>query len=118
MTSVPADRSDDFKVTIVHPPNFLKQKTGRAPGLLEDVLGRAEKLVANLQTEFEAGTEIRINALAEIFDGRWELLATRTLAIREFRRLAHDIKGEAGTFGYPLLTDVADLFGDYLRDTT
>lgn len=103
-------------VGIINPPNFLKNKVRIAPGLLEDVLARADKLIAALQGEFAAGTEIRIQKLADVYQ-QWRLPETREAAIRDFRRLAHDLKGEAGTFGYDLITDIADLFGDYLRET-
>ncbi len=111
------DSAEDTKVRILNPPNFLKNKTPMAPGLLEDMLARADKLVAGLQDEFAASTELRLRRLAEIFKSQWSLSATRGEAVLEFRRIAHDIKGEAGTFGYPLITEIADLFGDYLRET-
>jgi HPt (histidine-containing phosphotransfer) domain-containing protein len=104
-------------VRIVNPPNFLKHKTKIAPGLLDEFLARADKMVASLQGEFEAGTEMRIKRVAEIAQGAWSLPATREDAVLQLRRQCHDIKGEAGTFGYPLLSDIADLFRDYLRQT-
>lgn len=104
-------------VRILNPPNFLKQKTKISPGLLDEFLARADKAVAALQTEFEAGVELRIKRLAEIGRSSWTLSATREDAVRQLRGHCHEIKGEAGTFGYPLLSDIADLFGDYLRET-
>jgi hypothetical protein len=74
-------------------------------------------MVAALQGEFEAGAELRIKKIAEIAKLKWPALATRDASVREMRRLCHDLKGEAGTFGFPLLTDIADLFGDYMRET-
>lgn len=105
-------------VRILNPPNFLKQKIKVAPGLLDELLARADRMVEGLQGEFEAETELRIRRLAEAYERRWRVPATREPAVLELRRLCHDIKGEAGTFGFPLLSDIADLFGDYLRETT
>lgn len=104
-------------VRIINPPNFLKHKTKVAPGLLDEFLARADRMVAALEGEFVAGTELRIKRLAEIARGGWALPATREDAVRQLRRQCHDIKGEAGTFGFPLLSDIAELFGDYLRET-
>lgn len=104
-------------VRVINPPNFLKQKTKIAPGLLDEFLARADKMVAALESEFEAGTELRIRRLTEIFRRQWTLPAKRQEAVGQLRRQCHDIKGEAGTFGFPLLSDIADLFGDYLRET-
>lgn len=109
--------SGSTTVRILNPPNFLKQKIKIAPGLLDDLLAHADKLVEGLQGEFEAGTELRIRRLSECFERRWLLQASRDAAVLELRRLCHDIKGEAGSFGYPLLSDIADLFGNYLRET-
>lgn len=111
------DGGPQTTVRILTPPNFLKHKTKIAPGLLDDFLARADSMVAALQSEFEAGTELRIKRLAEIARGAWKLPATREDAVLQLRRQCHDIKGEAGTFGFPLLSDIADLFGDYLRET-
>jgi HPt (histidine-containing phosphotransfer) domain-containing protein len=104
-------------VRILNPPNFLKQKVKVAPGLLDELLARADRLVEGLQGEFEAGTELRIRRLSECFERRWLLQSSREASVLELRRLCHDIKGEAGSFGYPLLSDIADLFGNYLRET-
>lgn len=108
---------DDTKVRVLNPPNFLKTKTKVLPGSLEELLARAEKAVANLQGEFEVGTEMRLNRYPEILRVRWRARASREAAVQEFRRLNHDVKGEAGSFGYALLGQIADLFSDYLRET-
>lgn len=105
------------QVRVLNPPNFLKQKIKMAPGVLDELLAHADRMVEGLQGEFDAATDMRIRRLSEAFERRWLLSASRDAAVLELRRLCHDIKGEAGTFGYPLLSDIAELFGDYLRET-
>lgn len=105
------------QVRIVNPPNFLKHKTRMLPGSADDMLARAERMIAALQSEFAASTQIRMERVAEICRGKWMVRASREDAVRELRRIAHDLKGEAGTFGYDLITEIADLFGGYLRET-
>lgn len=84
---------------------------------IDDLLALAEKAIADLQGEFEAGTERRIRQITDTFLRRWRPLATREAAVTELRRLNHDMRGEAGTFGYGLLGQIAEQFSDYLRET-
>ncbi len=82
---------------------------------MDERLVRAEQLIAGLQGRFAASAEKRIDRLTEICLTRWVKPARREAAIRQLRRITHDLKGEAGTFGYDLITDIADCFGAYLR---
>lgn len=83
---------------------------------LEERLALAERLVAGLQDRFVASAQTRIDRLTEICLTRWVKPARREEAVRQLRRIAHDLKGEAGTFGFDLITDIADCFGAYLRE--
>jgi HPt (histidine-containing phosphotransfer) domain-containing protein len=107
----------ESKARIMNPPNFLRNKTKTMPGSLAELLAKADAAVGALKAEFEAGAEERIRELMVIFKSRWESRVSRDAAIKEMRQLCHDLKGEAGSFGYPLITQIADLFGDYLRET-
>lgn len=96
----------------------LKELTaGEGEESLEALLARAEGVIAGLQDDFADGTQSRIDRLAAILHQNWEPTETREIAVREMRRIAHDLKGEAGTFGFELMTDIAELFGAYLRET-
>lgn len=82
----------------------------------EDRLALAEQLIAGLQDEFAECADAQIARLTEICLTRWVKPARREAAIRQLRRIAHDLKGEAGTFGYDLVTEIAECFGVYLRE--
>lgn len=100
----------------------LKELTADEGGeSLEALLARADSLansvIAGLQDDFASGTQQRIDRLVELLRSGWKALATREATVREMRRIAHDLKGEAGTFGFDLITEIAELFGAYLRET-
>jgi HPt (histidine-containing phosphotransfer) domain-containing protein len=96
----------------------LKELTSTDDGeSLDALLARTEGVVAALQGQFAEGTQVRIDRLSNLFRTGWPAVATRETAVREMRRIAHDLKGEAGTFGFDLITEIADLFGGYLRQT-
>lgn len=84
---------------------------------MEALLARTEGVIAALQGQFTSGAQDRIDRLGELFHRGWEALATREATAREMRRILHDLKGEAGTFGFELITEIAELLGVYLRQT-
>lgn len=84
---------------------------------LEALLARADGVIASLQGQFADDMQNRLERLTRLFQDGWDALATRETTVREMRRIAHDLKGEGGTFGFDLITEIADLFGAYLRET-
>jgi chemotaxis protein histidine kinase CheA len=89
--------------------------TPAAADSLDDLIARAEQAVARLQGQFEDNMQQRLRGLPDLFERRWCPLESRQAAVQELRRINHDIKGEAGTFGYDILGDIAELFSSYLR---
>src|SRR5256885_4725296 len=87
----------ETKVNIVNPPNFLGLKTKLAPGSLDEILARADRMVAALQGEFEAGAELRFTKPGEITRLYWPAIATPDGPARPSRRPSPRIKGDAAS---------------------
>ena len=107
------DRKDRATVTtyadheIIVPPNRLKKAVSIAKSTDLDPVARAEEALGNLAGEFAAWMDGECVKLDEArqrvkADGMKE--ATRDSLFR----CAHDIKGEAATFGFPLVAPPAD----------
>jgi len=84
---------------------------------VDALLARTEGIVAALQEQFASGMQDRLDRLGELFFRGWETLATRDATVQSMRRVLHDLKGEGGTFGFDLITEISELFGGYLRET-
>jgi HPt (histidine-containing phosphotransfer) domain-containing protein len=94
---------------IIKPENKLRKAVTRKPALPgeADPVARAEKALANLSTEFSSWMESECERLGK---------ARRDIAVGGFTQAskdalfhaAHDIKGEAATFGFPLVALAAD----------
>ena len=94
---------------VITPENRLRKAVSTMPALPgeEDPVARAEKALAELSGEFGAWMESECERLDK---------ARRDIAAQGFTRLnkdalfhaAHDIKGEAATFGYPAVAAAAD----------
>lgn len=94
---------------VITPVNKLRKAITHRPAAPgeEDPVARAEDALSELAGEFEAWMISECERLDEARKAVGE--SGFTEATREFLfRAAHDIKGEAATFGYPALASAAD----------
>lgn len=100
--------TNDNKAEVIIPPNDLQKKVGSSGGKMlidPDVLKRAEKAMDNLRQEFSGWLTKDIEALSQsfaVFAGAQNAANAGVLF-----RAAHDLKGQATTFEYPLIARVA-----------
>ncbi len=93
---------------VITQPNPLKQVLRRTDEKdLDDPVARAEAALADLSIEFKSWMDTEAARLATAYAA---VLKTRfdDDACEEMFRAAHDIKGDAATFGYPAAAAVAD----------
>ena len=92
---------------VIVPPNRLKKAVAVAKPAGFDPIARAEEALGNLASEFSEWMERECNKL----DEARQLVKAEGLAEKTrdaLFRCAHDIKGEAATFGFPLVAPPAD----------
>ena len=91
-------------IEVFMPPNILKAKVGSG-GLDASVIKRAEEAVDELKDEFASWMTEDVQRLA---DARNTYEANRSQAsLGTLYRAAHDLKGQAATFDFPLVARVA-----------
>lgn len=100
-------------------PNVLKQKMGllhaREPFVMpEDVLTEAEEKLEREAEGFLDWAKSYLDQLSERVSEAKSDVANRATHLAEVNRIAHELRGQGGTFGYPLIT----LFGKSLYETT
>lgn len=101
--------NDKPKVEFIDNPNPLrakvKVKSGADPSAM---IAKADESVKKLGDEFESifneNVAALVAAMAEIRQGGM----AREHALMRMRRQLHDLRGQAGTFGYPLVSQVGD----------
>jgi HPt (histidine-containing phosphotransfer) domain-containing protein len=94
---------------VIKPENKLRKAVSVQPYLPgeEDPVARAEKALADLSTEFGSWMESECQRLDRA--RRAVISGGLTKANKEaLFHAAHDIKGEAATFGFPVLAPAAD----------
>ncbi len=92
---------------VITPPHELRKALTQATDSDDDPVARAEAALAQLSTEFADWMHSeceRLEAARQEVKRAGFTKQTRD----ELFRAAHDIKGEAATFGYPAVTAVAD----------
>ena len=97
--------------------NVLKVKLGG--GIPEACLHRAERAIASLKDQYVQWVRRDLAHLEELAGqaiepsdkGNWQR------CLKEMQRLVHDMRGQGGTFGYPLVSSVASSLLDLLKQT-
>jgi hypothetical protein len=94
---------------VVQVPNLLAAKAKQLGGLSTEAMMRlADAAVFDLRDRYVAARAADLARLEALCS---ELLSTPTAFAKTLQQifdLAHDIKGQGGTFGYPLITDIGD----------
>jgi hypothetical protein len=94
---------------VIVPPNKLKKAVVRVKSVpsVEDAVTRAEAALEDLSTEFAQWMELECTRLDSARrEARQSRLSKQSCD--ELFRAAHDMRGQATTFGFPLITPVAD----------
>lgn len=99
------------KPVIIQPPSHIKDKvTVTADGIDLDTLEKAEALIAGMQDSYLEWVEEDLRKLQEL-EGQLDAgTPPRGEVLTAIFSIAHDIKGQGGSFDYPLMT----LIGNHL----
>jgi HPt (histidine-containing phosphotransfer) domain-containing protein len=93
---------------VITQPNPLRRVLRRvADDDIDDPVARAEKALSDMSGEFRQWMEIEVGRLATAHTAILKSGFT-TVSRDELFRAAHDIKGDAATFGYPAAGAVAE----------
>ena len=93
---------------IIDPPNLLKAKVGGELEYDQVLVDKAEAALAELSEEYTAWLEGDIAELTRLLEKMTSDPAVARPHLEAMARLVHEIRGQAGTFGYPLVTTLAD----------
>lgn len=101
-------------IELFMPPNMLKAKVGGGSGFDTAAVERAQNVMQALKGEFAEWAEHDVRRLAA---AREAYAANRDAGTRaELLRAAHDMKGQAATFDFPLMARVAGSLSNLIED--
>lgn len=92
---------------VIQPPDTLQGKvTYSASGVDLAMLEKAEQIVAGLQGSYLEWVQEDLSKLQALCDRAMSEGTVGSDVLNEIFRIAHDIKGQGGSFGYDLMTAV------------
>lgn len=92
---------------IITPPNKLAEAVTRDGAPDDDPVARAEQALANLSSEFSAWMHEECERL-DVARRNVNIFGFSKQNLDELFHAAHDLKGDAATFGYPAAAPVAE----------
>lgn len=96
-----------FKPEIITPPNTLKDKvTYSDTGVDLETLEKAENLITGMTGSYLEWVEEDLQKLQALYSKAVASTASRVSVLKEIFELSHDMKGQGGSFGYPLITQI------------
>jgi hypothetical protein len=102
------------KVRFYRFQNRLKEKAAGAAGfkgsgeISSDLLAKAEAALQQMSEDYPDWVSKLVDKLYEQHRRCVDTPGQRRSFFEELRRVAHDMRGQGGTFGYPLISEVAE----------
>lgn len=95
---------------VFNPPNTLKAKVGPMPPSAEDLraVKKADAVIANLAGKYLEVVDQDLASLNEAAAKFRDDPAGRAQHLKRVFHIAHDMRGQGGSFGYPLVTQICD----------
>jgi hypothetical protein len=106
------------KVEIIMPPNLIKAKASMPGGLSEkEAIKRGDAKVQELAANYIDWAKADVDELEQLMKAllREKDAEMRRVAMRKLYKKSHDLKGQGGTFDYPLVTMIGDSLCNYLE---
>src|ERR1700744_6132748 len=103
--SSPMAQQPDDEVEVFMPPNTLKAKVGNFTGVDMSAIKRAENAMESLKDNFAEWAQDDVRRLVEARNAYANKPDAQSRAA--LLRAAHDMKGQAATFDFPLIARVA-----------
>lgn len=101
----------ESKIEIINPPNTLKSKIiVGGPGAVDpNTLERAEAVIAGMSDNYLKSVQDDMARISSAFERLKNVTGDgSTPVIEEIFQISHDVKGQGGSFGYPLLTAIGN----------
>lgn len=102
--------SGDDKPEIIQPPSQLKDKVSITPGGIDlDALDKAESIIAGMQDSYLEWVEEDLEKLVALYDkAKAAGTGQRKAIFGDIFSVSHDVKGQGGSFDYPLMTVIGN----------
>lgn len=113
-----APRASGEAAEVIDQPDPLLSKVGVVAEGAPDPIAMADKAVEEQGKFYLDRSRDDLASLRAVFERGMGDCADRSDALRSMFALAHNMRGQGGSFGYHMVTDIASSLCDLLRDRT
>ncbi len=93
---------------VINPPRRLQAKVPKTGGpSMDQMAADAEAALREIKDNYEAVVQADLRKIDDAVSRAMETPASATDAVKEIFGISHDIKGQAASLDYPLLTAIA-----------
>ncbi|WP_162938188.1 Hpt domain-containing protein [Kiloniella sp. EL199] len=108
-----------MEVKLHMPTNNLKPKVPSEGGPeLEDIVAKAEQALFEMEDDYEILVNEETGKIYEFLKTAKSGQGDRAKCIKEIHRIGHNIKGQAATFSYPLLSLAAKSMCHFIQENS
>lgn len=109
--------SEDKSPRVITPPNTLKTKVKvGGPGAVDpEVLERAEAVIANLTDNYLEWVQEDFEKILQAYNDLKATQGDNCDVLERVFQVAHDMKGQGGSFGYDLITVIGNQLCRFLE---
>jgi len=97
-------------VEVINPPNMIKHKVSGSGGPSPEMLANAEKAINQMSEDYPNWAIKDVDKLEGLIGEAKPGVGNGKEILSEAFKLAHDMRGQGGSFGYPLMTRIANSF--------
>ena len=93
---------------VIYPPSTLQAKVPKTGGRsVEQMAADAETALQEIKDNYEAVVQVEVRMIDDAISRAMETPTAAADALKEIFGISHDIKGQAASLDYPLLTAIA-----------
>ncbi len=108
-----------MEVKLHMPTNNLKPKVPSEGGPeLEDIVAKAEQALSEMEDDYEVLVNEETGKITEFLKTAKDDSSKRAECIKEIHTIGHNIKGQAATFSYPLLSLAAKSLCHFIQENS
>lgn len=95
-------------VQMITPPHPIKMKVSGGGGPSPEMLAKAEAAISKMSDDYPTWAADDVSKLGKMIKAVDPASPDAKEKLEECFRMAHDMRGQGGSFGYPLMTRIAN----------
>lgn len=106
---------DNAGVQFFTPPNTVREKVTGSGGPTKEMLAKADAAISKMTEDYPNWAIQDVDRLGELVDSEANDGKRDETRLQEAYKLSHDMRGQGGSFGYPMITGVAGSFCSFVN---